>query len=54
MTVHAVGGRPGSPGGPAPHGWVWIAAKAGAMAKIVIAAVEASVTPGPGTGHYND
>jgi hypothetical protein len=54
MTIHAVGGRPDSPGRPAPQGWVWIAAQAGALAKIVLAAVEASVTPGSGTGHYND
>lgn len=52
MTVQAVGHLPANLARSSRHGWVWIAAMAGGMAMIAIAAVTPSVASGSGTGHY--
>ncbi len=55
MAVQVARRLPGGSRRPSPHGWVWFAAGAvSAVAAIAIAALEASVVPGTGTGHYSD
>jgi hypothetical protein len=55
MAVQIAGRLTESSRRPSPHGWVWFAAgAASAVAVIAIAAVEASVVPATGTGHYSD